>query len=728
MGTTTGLLQLPIRPSAAPKLFRLLVVEDDPRLRETVCDLVAGDGREVLSCGTGSEALDSLRRARIDLVLLDLHLPDQSGLEVMRWIRDSGLDTAVIVISGDDRVDSAIVALRCGAHEFIRKPFEPAALMRSVDNALTARSLEFENGVMRACLEQSERLHRYLVDNSPDLIFTVDAGGRFGFVNDRFSTLIGYSRDELAGMHFSTIIHESDVKHAEWTFRERRTGERAGRNVEVRLKRKQTDGSQDAPSEVTAVVSAMGIYRAEPSGGPYSERFQGTYGVARDITERKRAEQIIAFHAFHDALTGLPNRALFTDRLQQAIAHARRYQTRLAVLFVDLDRFKLVNDTYGHLKGDQLLQHTASRLRHCLRGSDTLSRMGGDEFIAFVSDLQGREDADAVATKILHELREPFSLGSGDFRISVSVGIAVFPQDGVTESELIRNADAAMYQVKKSGKNGIAFFEPAMSASFSERLHLENDLRGAIEHKEFELFFQPIHNVRTGSVERLEALIRWHHPVHGLLAPGRFIHIAEDSGLVHALGDYVLESACTHLEGWHSRGFAGLGVAVNLSPRDFESPTLVERVTGIVRRHHLPHGALELEITENVLIEDIDAVARKTAQLRDQGVHISIDDFGTRYSSLGYLQSLPISTLKIDQSFVRNLGPGNSRSPIVAAIISIARELGLGMVAEGVERPEHRDSLTALGCDVMQGYFFSRPIPSAQVSDYLTRNAALHVS
>lgn len=722
MGTTTGFLQFPIHASAPPERFRLLVVEDDPRLRETMRDLVAGNGRDVLTCGTGREAVESLRRGQVDLVLLDLHLPDQSGLEVMRWIRDSGLNAAVIVVSGDDRVDSAIVALRCGAHEFIRKPFEPAALVRSVDNALTARRLEFENGVMRACLEQSERLHRYLVDNSPDLIFTLDAGGRFGFVNDRFSTLLGYSRDELAGTHFSTIVHENDLKHVEWTFRERRTGERAAKNVEVKLKRRQAGGgSQDASSEATAVVSAMGIYRAEPRQAPFSERFLGTYGVARDITERKRAEQIIAFHAFHDTLTGLPNRALFLDRLRQAIAHARRYETRLAVIFVDLDRFKLVNDTYGHLKGDQLLQHTASRLRHCLRGSDTLSRMGGDEFIALVSDLQSREDADAVAGKILHELREPFSLGSGDFRISVSVGIAIFPEDGVNENELIRNADAAMYQVKKSGKNGVAFFAPSMSASFSERLQLENDLQGAIERQEFELFFQPIHNVRTGSVERLEALIRWHHPVHGLLAPGRFIHIAEESGLVHALGDYVLESACTHLEGWRSQGFTELGVAVNLSPRDFDSAGLVERVADIVRRHALPPDALEVEITENVLIEDIDAVARKAAQLRSQGVRISIDDFGTRYSSLGYLQSLPISTIKIDQSFVRDLGLKNSSSSIVAAIIGIARELGLGLVAEGVEQPEHLESLRALGCDVMQGYFFSRPIPAAQVGAYLAR-------
>ncbi len=724
MPAIDGLPQWPSLPEAAPQRLRLLIVEDDASVRNALLSLVADASREAWAVDTGAAAMELLAREPVDLMLLDINLPDMTGLEVLRRAREAGLKAMVIVVSGDDSIDSAITALRLGAHEYIRKPFEPAALQRSVDNALTARRLALENNLMRARLEHSERLHRYLVDHSPDLIFAVDPQGRFWYVNERFNTLLGYSREELTGAHYSVIVHEDDLVRAARVFHERRMGERATRNVELKLKGKpaQGRGLAEQPASIIVSVSAVGLYGAQPEGGALEQRFLGTYGVARDITERKRAEQIIAFHAYHDALTGLPNRALFLDRLKQAIAHARRHQRRLGVLFVDLDRFKLVNDTYGHLKGDLLLQHTAARLRKCLRSTDTLSRIGGDEFLALVSDLDAREDALAVARKILHELNQPFFLGDGEFTIGVSVGIAVHPEDGSSEEDLIRNADIAMYHVKRRGKNAAAFFSPDMSASFSERIRLENDLRGALQRAELELHFQPIHNVRTGAIERVEALLRWHHPVHGLLGPGRFISIAEETGLVHAIGDFVLQSACAQLERWRAGGFADLGVAVNLSPREFDRIDLVDRVLDAVERHHLPPHALEVEITENVLIEDVDAVARKAALLREHGVGVAIDDFGTRYSSLAYLQSLPISAIKIDQAFVRDLGQKRESHAIVAAMIGIARGFGLGFVAEGVERAQHLESLTGLGCDVMQGFFFSRPMPAAEMSAYLARH------
>ncbi|MEW5709234.1 MAG: EAL domain-containing protein [Pseudomonadota bacterium] len=718
-----GLPQWPSLPEAAPEPSRLLVVEDDASVRNAILALIAGEAREVRAVDTGAAAMELLGREPVDVVLLDINLPDMTGLEVLRRVREAGLKVMVIVVSGDDSIDSAIAALRLGAHEYIRKPFEPAALQRSVDNALTARRLALENSLMRTRLEHSERLHRSLVDHSPDLIFAVDPEGRFWYVNERFGTLLGYSREELTGAHYSTIVHEDDLARAARVFYERRMGERATRNVELRFKGKPVqDSGPVEPASVIVSVSAVGLYGPGAEDVPLARRFVGTYGVARDITARKRAEQIIAFHAYHDALTGLPNRALFLDRLKQAIAHARRHQRRLGVLFVDLDRFKLVNDTYGHLKGDLLLQHTAARLRKCLRSTDTLSRIGGDEFLALVPDLEAREDALAVAKKILHELNQPFFLGDGEFTIGVSVGIAVHPEDGTSEEDLIRNADIAMYHVKRRGKNAAAFFSPDMSASFSERIQLENDLRGALQRAELELHFQPIHNVRTGGIERVEALLRWRHPVHGLLAPGRFISIAEETGLVHAIGDFVLQSACAQLERWRAGGFADLGVAVNLSPREFDRIDLVERVIGAVERHRLPPHALEVEITENVLIEDVDVVARKAALLREHGVGIAIDDFGTRYSSLAYLQSLPISAIKIDQAFVRDLGQKRESHAIVAAMIGIARGFGLGFVAEGVERAEHLESLSGLGCDVMQGFFFSRPMPAAEMGAYLARH------
>ncbi len=720
MQISESLLQAPHGLPAFPGRVHLLVVDDDPMVRHALADLVNSSGRLVSQCGSGRDAVELMRKEPVDLVLLDLNLPDMTGLDIMQWIRESRMDTTVIVVSGDDRIDSAIATLKSGAHEYVRKPFEPVALIRCVENALEARKLAWENTAMRMRLEHSERLHRYLVDNSPDFIFALDPQGRFRFVNDRFVALLGYSREALAGVHYSAVVDDENLLHVKWALGERRTGERASRDIEIRLIHKGADADSRSEDATTTVsLSTVGIYEEVSSDAHAGRRFLGTYGVARDISARIRAEQIVEFHAFHDSLTGLPNRTLFRDRLSHGIAEMRRHRKSLAVLFIDLDRFKLVNDTYGHLQGDHLLQQTASRLRKCLRETDTLSRIGGDEFVALITDLEGRQDADPIASKILHELAEPFSLGPESFRTSVSIGVAVYPGDGSNEEELIRNADLAMYQAKRKGRNGIAFFSPNLSTHFADRLQFEHDLRGAVKRNEFETYFQPIHNVRTGDVERLEALIRWRHPSRGLLLPGRFIGIAEDSGQIRELGEVVLDAACSHLAKWRASGAGDLGVSVNLSARDFDHDDLVERVMGVTRRHGLPPNSLELEITESLLIEDMDEVSKRASRLRAEGVRIAIDDFGTRYSSLGYLHTLPISAIKIDQSFVRDLGMRNTSSSIVAAMIGIARGLHLDLVAEGVERTEHLESLRGLGCDVMQGYLFSRPMPGEEVSDYL---------
>ena len=725
MQISESLLQAHDRLPALPSGVHVLVVDDDPMVRRALADLVGSSERRVTQCASGRDAIEAIRKTPVDLVLLDLSLPDMTGLDVLQRVREATPEPTVIVVSGDDRIDSAIATLKCGAYEYVRKPFEPMALIRCVENAIAARRLVWENTAMRMRLEHSERLHRYFVDNSPDLIFALDPQGRFRFVNERVATLLGYTREELCGVHYSTIVDDEHLLHVKWALGERRAEDRAARDIEIKLVPKGVDAqSREDAAPTTVSLSTVGIYEEAADGNQAGRRFLGTYGVARDISARLRAEQIVEFHAFHDALTGLPNRTLFRDRLGHAIAEMRRRRRSLAVLFIDLDRFKLVNDTYGHLKGDHLLQQTASRLRKCLRETDTLSRMGGDEFVALIPDLDGREDAMAIAGKILNELAEPFSLGPEPLRTSVSIGVAVYPGDGPNEEELIRSADLAMYQAKRKGRNGIVLFSPELSSHFADRFQFERDLRGAVQRREFETYFQPIHNVRTGRVERLEALLRWRHPAHGLLLPGRFISIAEESGQIRELGDVVLESACAHLAKWRSNGTANLGVSVNLSARDFDHDDLVERVMNATQRHGLPPSALELEITESLLIEDMDAVSKRASRLRAEGVRIAIDDFGTRYSSLGYLQTLPISAIKIDQSFVQDLGLRSASSSIVAAMIGIARGLRLDLVAEGVERTEHLESLQGMGCEVMQGYLFSRPMPATEVDDYLTFSAA----
>jgi diguanylate cyclase (GGDEF)-like protein/PAS domain S-box-containing protein len=722
-----GMRDLGLPPADAPGLYlpgseaiaegaRILLVDDEPRIREAVEALIAQPGRQILHCGSGGEALRILGGGQVDLALLDIRLPDMTGLEILERVRREGSSVRVIIVSADDQVDSAIAALRFGAYEYVRKPFEPAALRRTVDNALSQMRLEHENERMRGRLEQSERLHRYLIDQSPDLIYTLDRDGRFTFVNERFHRLLGFGRDELIGTHYSSIVYREDVKRAEYAFNERRTGQRASSNVELRVTRKGGDGTP-----CTIVLSAVGVYARREAGSEARSGFVGTYGVGRDISDRKRAEEIVSYHAFYDVLTGLPNRTLFRDRLRQAIAQARRRRSRVAVMFIDLDRFKLVNDTYGHVRGDLFLQQVAGRLRRQLRSSDTLSRLGGDEFTVLVPDLRTPEDAALKAQQFLEALRRPFVIEGEELAATASIGLAVFPDHGASEDELVRNADLAMYQVKRRGKDGVGFFAKEMSSLYSEKINLEGELRKALQRADFQVLYQPIHDVRKGTVECVEALLRWQHPTLGTLEPARFIYIAEETGMISLLSDRVLDSACAQLKQWRAEGFHKLRVAVNVSARDFERSDFTERVVQALARYKLQPSALELEITENVLIEDVDAAVDKIRQLRKQGVRISIDDFGTRYSSLGYLQRLPVNTIKIDQVFTRELDEAQPQSPIVLAIVGIAKGFGLHLVAEGVERAVHRDMLRNLGCQSMQGFLFSPALTAEETTSYLRR-------
>lgn len=720
-----NLLPEPIQKHKAPENLNVLLVEGDPRRRKRVVRIVRGSGREVVQCGTAAEAIRTLETQRIDLALINVRLPDQTGIDLMKWIRDRRLDLPVIVVNGDESIESVITALRCGAREYIHSPYKPAYLRRTVDDALAACKLAREASTRHAEIERSEHLHRYLVDQSPDLIFLLDTEGCFWFVNEQFTSLLGFQKEELIGAHYSVVVHHDDLRHARWVCCERRTGSRAMSNVELRLRRRTPEGAEigSAPF-ATVVVSAKGIYAQAADGDPARRRFLGTYGVARDITDRKQAELIMSFHASHDALTGLPNRSLFIDRLRQAIARARRMfleKGYLAVMFIDLDQFKAVNDKHGHVKGDQLLQQVAVRLRRSLRGSDTLSRLSGDEFVALVAELRSRDGADGVAAKILNGLREPFLLGNDQVRISASIGIAIYPDDGASDLELMRNADLAMYNVKQSGRNGIRYFTRDMSPVFTQKIELENELRAAIASGAVELHYQPIHNVATGRVEALEALVRWRHPLHGLMEPGQFLQIAEESGLILTLGEHVLDAACTDLQRWQAQGFGALRMAVNLSAREFDRPDLVDFVIDTLKRHAVAPESVELELPEGALVEDLDAATDRAGRLRRAGVRIAIDDFGTRYSTLGYLPSLPISGIKIDHSFVRDLVGRTSTASIVSAMVGIASGFGLSLVAEGVEKPEQVDLLRASGCDVMQGFYFSRPLPAAQVADYLAR-------
>jgi len=707
----------PGEPTEQGDVARILVVDDEARLRRSLALLLDRQGRVIDECGTGAEAMTALSRQRYDLLLLDLRLPDMTGLDLMDWLGARLPSMTVIVVSADDVIDSAIGALRRGAYDFVRKPYQPEELLRTVDNALQRKQLERTNAVISARLEQSERLHRYLVDHSPDIIYTVDEEGRFHFLNPTVAATLGYERGELVGHHYSDVVHEEDAERARFAFGERRTGERASRNVELRLKRK----NSAADVQLTVALSATGVYAEEP--GSRGRRFLGTYGVARDISERKRAEERISFQAYHDQLTHLPNRVLFLDRLGVALVSARRNRRLVGLLFIDLDRFKLVNDTLGHAEGDELLKGVATRLQACLRRSDTLARMGGDEFTILLPELTQPEDATVIAEKVIEELRRPLNVAGHEIRATASIGVALYPADGEDPDTLIKHADIAMYHVKAAGKNSYAFFSTEMNAAFHQRLTVENDLRRALDGNELELRYQPQISLSRRQLVGMEALVRWRHPTQGLLDPVRFINVAEEAGLIIRLSDWVLDRACSQLGCWHAQGFGELRMGVNLSPRDFEKGDVVERVFAALERYRIMPQALEIEITENLMIRDVDPAVSSVRRLRDAGVRVSIDDFGTRYASFGYLQKFAVTSLKVDQTFVRDLTLERPHSPIIAAIVGIARGFDLHLVAEGVENPLQRDALRLAGCDEMQGYLFGQPLEASAAEEVLRQGA-----
>ncbi len=436
-------------------------------------------------------------------------------------------------------------------------------------------------------------------------------------------------------------------------------------------------------------------------------------GMASIAIEHRRLTDRLSYQAQHDALTGLPNRFLLEDRLQQAIAYANRHHSRLAVLLLDLDGFKYINDTLGHQAGDQVLIEVSRRLRSVIRQADTVARLGGDEFFMVLSDLVKPNDAVRIAQSCLDALRKPILIAERDYVLSASIGISCYPEHGAEPEVLRQHADTAMYHAKFNGKNGFQVFTPEINAHLRERLELMGDMRQALDNGEFRLEYQP-QFLANGELVGFEALLRWDHPVRGLIEPNKFIPIAEETGLVVPIGKWVLEQACQQLASWRSAGYEKLRMAVNVSTLQFERQDWMETISSAVRDNGLPPSALEVELTESVVMKNSERAAERLAQLRALGISSAIDDFGTGYSSLKYLQNLPIDTLKIDQSFVRNLGPSSDsdsgNEAIVRAIVTLAQQLGLRVVAEGVETNEELQLLRRLGCDLVQGYLFAKPM------------------
>ena len=712
---TTESSSLSRRPS-------ILVADDEPRLLKTLADLLRSRGFEVSEAHGGRQACEQLHRQAFDLALLDLNMPELDGFQVMAETGRLQPDCGVVVVSGESSFSTVSRALRRGALDYIRKPFDPEELLATVEGVLGKQSLIRAHEMVQSRLEKSEALHRYIVNSSPDIVFMLDETGHICFINNKVESLLGYQPAELCGQHFRHILDDRDVARGTYALQGPNISADNPRVLEVRLK---TRGSRKATRhfEITA-------FPVDPQTWPQTGKTQGGctgqparyYGIARDVTERKEAEAFINFQAYHDLLTRLPNRALFKDRLELAITHARRSQQKLAVMFLDLDRFKVVNDTLGHAMGDRLLQAVTHRLEKCLRRGDTLSRFGGDEFTLLLPSIHGNDDARNIARKLINALKAPFQLGDHEVFVGVSIGISVFPEAGETMDLLIQNADIAMYHVKARGKDGYRFYSDSMSLNTANRLSLERDLRLALERNELRVFYQPQVCSRSNRVVGLEALVRWQHPERGLLYPGDFLPLAEETRLVGKLSEQVIDQACRDVGRWISSGHSDLRLAVNLSPSQVEHPRFVETLMNRVAAHNFPADNLEIEITENVIMNDLEQISRKLKELAATGVRIAIDDFGTGYSSLNYLHRLPIHTLKVDQSFVKAIRSGEDGACIVNAIVAMAHGLKLEIVAEGVETDDQLAYLKSLGCHQVQGFFYGPARPAADITRLLAKD------
>ncbi len=640
------------------------------------------------------DAESHLAERAVDVILLDLGLPDSQGLDAVRRARSAAPRIPLVVLTGTDDESLAIQALREGAQDYLFKgALELRTLMRTVRYAIERKMME------EALFVEKERAEVTL-NSIADAVICTDASGNVTFLNGVAETMTGWSRSEAIDRPVAEVFHMVNAE--------------SRKTIAPPTSRARGKSSAPPPPSNRILVRRDGFEIAvEDSVATIHDRQRrptGAVVVFRDVGAT-RALSLQAIHAAeHDFLTGLPNRALLTDRVTQAIALAQRHSKQAAVLFLDLDGFKHINDSLGHSVGDRLLQSIAGRLLACARSSDTVSRQGGDEFVVLLSEMEKAEDAAIAASRMLQAVAEPHGVAQHELHVTTSIGLSVYPDDGLDAETLIRNADTAMYQAKENGRQSYQFFTPEMNLRAVKRQAVEEGLRRAVERSEFALVYQPKIDFKTGAISGAEALLRWTHPTLGRVPPADFIPVAEDSGLILQIGRWVLREACEQARAWADAGLSAGTMAVNVSSKEFRHEDFLDGLFEILADTGLDPTSLELEVTESVLMKHTDSAAVVLHALRATGVQIAVDDFGTGYSSLSYLRRFPIDALKIDQSFVGHITTAADDASIVTAVIGMARSLKLRVVAEGVETPEQAHFLQALDCDEAQGYYFSRPV------------------
>lgn len=694
-----------ITPILPPKI---LLVENNPAAADEICAALAAAGSgsfDMEWVRQLSDAVTRLNKGGIDAVLLELSLPDSHGIETFDKLFIAAPDVPILILGGNANETLAKQAVGRGAQDYLPpRHLDSYSLPRALRNAI-------ERKVVEDALYVEKERALVTLNSIGDAVVCSDMSGKITHLNLVAETMTGWRREEAAGQPLAEVFRIIDGA----------TRKTARDPMKMAVEQNRTVG---------LIVDSVLIRRdgfesaIEDSAAPIHDRAGRVIGaviVFHDVSATRAMSRQMTHAAQHDLVTNLPNRLLLNDRISQSISLAHRQNRPLAVIFLDLDRFKYINDSLGHATGDKLLQSVSKRLLAGLRGSDTVSRQGGDEFVILLSEIADPVDLAASARKILLLLNAPHSIGGQDLHIGGSIGISVYPGDGEDAETLIKNADTAMYHAKERGRNNFQFFKAEMNLKAVERQSLEGSLRRALEREEFLLHYQPKVNLDTGEITGVEALIRWQHPDRGLVPPSQFVPIAEDCGLILQIGRWVLREACRQASAWQNAGLPPLPIAVNVSAVEFRDKGFAERVRTVLSETGLEARYLELELTEGVLMEDAETMVSVLHELKMMGVLLAVDDFGTGYSSLSYLRLFPIDVLKIDQSFVQQITADSDDSTIVSAIINMGKSLKHIVVAEGIETREQRAYLQAQRCAEGQGYLFSAPLTAPRFGHLLQR-------
>jgi diguanylate cyclase (GGDEF)-like protein/PAS domain S-box-containing protein len=645
-------------------------------------------------------------------VLLDLFLPDSSGIETFDRLFQTAPQIPILILTAVQDEDTAKLAVQRGAQEYLLTDRLDAYLLPKAVRSMIERAANTE-----ALFEEKERA-QVTLDSIGDAVISTDVAGNVTYLNVVAESLTGWSRQNATGHPLGEVFRIIDGV----------TRDPARDPMAFAIQSNKTVSL--TPNCV--LIRRDGVESPiEDSAAPIHDRYghvTGAVMVFHDVSAARATTLSMSYQAQHDSLTDLPNRLLLNDRLTEALSLAHRHQRQLAVLFLDVDRFKHINDSLGHMIGDRLLQSIAQRLLGCVRESDTVSRQGGDEFVILLSEVAHARDATICADKILDALRAPHRIDQHEVHVTASIGIVTYPDDGSDADALMKHADFAMYHAKENGRDNRQFFKRDMNIRALERQSLENGLRHALQREEFTLHYQPKLNLQTGAIVGVEALIRWKHPEFGSVSPADFIPIAEESGLIVPIGRWVLAEACNQAQVWQRMGLAPIRVGINISAVELRAGDFVEFMTHLIATTGLNPRVLELELTETFLMRDSTSTSAVLHALKDIGLHLALDDFGTGYSSLNHLKRFPIDTLKIDRSFVHGITTNSDDASIVAAVIGMGNHLHMRVIAEGVETPQQLAFLQHHECPFGQGYYFSRPVAARECTRLLRRGIAAAMS